>query len=157
MSTDLSYDKEAALNSDRGSAPPGAIDLNAQRRAALAEVDNVSCQTEPRLRMRAHLNLLSNLPHRPRCVSTRTSQPLGPDEYLSTTRKQFGWFHVRACLVAGVGFYTDAYDVSEQAEGQSKRSLTLGQPKIFAINLASTMIGYVYNQGLHKGKLTANQ
>lgn len=39
--------------------------------------------------------------------------------------KPFGWFHVKACLVAGVGFYTDAYD-------------------IFAINLASTMIGYVY-------------
>lgn len=38
---------------------------------------------------------------------------------------KFGWFHVRACLVAGIGFFTDAYD-------------------IFAINLVSTMIGFVY-------------
>ncbi|KAK4701918.1 MFS transporter, PHS family, inorganic phosphate transporter, partial [Phenoliferia sp. Uapishka_3] len=71
---------------------PGIVELNAARRAALAEVDNA----------------------------------------------KFGWFHVRAVLVAGVGFYTDAYD-------------------IFAINLASTMIGFVYNQGPHAGKLTANQ
>ncbi|KAL8276965.1 hypothetical protein RQP46_010600 [Phenoliferia psychrophenolica] len=68
----------------------GARTLNADRRAALAEIDN------------------------------------------------FGWFHVRAVMVAGVGFYTDAYD-------------------IFAINIASTMIGYVYNQGKYKGSLTANQ
>ncbi|CAG8627847.1 14388_t:CDS:1, partial [Ambispora leptoticha] len=38
---------------------------------------------------------------------------------------KFGWFHIRACLVAGIGFFTDAYD-------------------LFAINLASTMLGYVY-------------
>ena len=37
----------------------------------------------------------------------------------------FRWFHVKVCLVAGVGFFTDAYD-------------------IFAINIASTMLGYVY-------------
>ncbi|KAG0144984.1 hypothetical protein CROQUDRAFT_94443 [Cronartium quercuum f. sp. fusiforme G11] len=48
---------------------------------------------------------------------------------------QFGWFHVRAVLVSGVGFFTDAYD-------------------IFAINLASTMLGYVIHNG---GRLTANQ
>ncbi|KAG0258713.1 hypothetical protein BGZ95_004884, partial [Linnemannia exigua] len=24
---------------------------------------------------------------------------------------EFGWFHIRACLVAGVGFFTDAYDL----------------------------------------------
>ncbi|RDB17325.1 Inorganic phosphate transporter PHO84 [Hypsizygus marmoreus] len=41
---------------------------------------------------------------------------------------KFSWFHVRVCLVAGVGFFTDAYD-------------------IFAINIASTMLGYVYGQG----------
>ncbi|KAF8957664.1 Inorganic phosphate transporter pho84 [Entomortierella lignicola] len=42
----------------------------------------------------------------------------------------FGWFHVRACMVAGVGFFTDAYD-------------------LFAINLVSPMLGYIYypNQG----------
>ncbi|GAA5875934.1 hypothetical protein JCM8547_008352 [Rhodosporidiobolus lusitaniae] len=71
---------------------PTQLDLNARRRAALAEVDNAA----------------------------------------------FGWFHVKACCVAGVGFFTDAYD-------------------IFAINLAAGMIGYVYNQGVHKGALTANQ
>ncbi|KAI9497571.1 phosphate:H+ symporter [Zychaea mexicana] len=38
---------------------------------------------------------------------------------------KFGWFHIRACIVSGIGFFTDAYD-------------------IFAINLVSTMIGYVY-------------
>ena len=35
------------------------------------------------------------------------------------------WFHVKVVMVAGVGFFTDAYD-------------------IFAINIASTMLGYVY-------------
>ncbi|KAI9323555.1 phosphate:H+ symporter [Dichotomocladium elegans] len=24
---------------------------------------------------------------------------------------KFGWFHIRACIVSGVGFYTDAYDI----------------------------------------------
>jgi PHS family inorganic phosphate transporter-like MFS transporter len=24
----------------------------------------------------------------------------------------FGWYHVRACVVAGIGFFTDPYDVS---------------------------------------------
>ncbi|KAF9982255.1 Inorganic phosphate transporter pho84 [Mortierella antarctica] len=38
---------------------------------------------------------------------------------------EFGWFHVRACMVAGVGFFTDAYD-------------------LFAINLVSPMLGFVY-------------
>jgi len=49
----------------------------------------------------------------------------------------FSWFHVKVVLVAGVGFFTDAYD-------------------IFAINIASTMLGYVYNKA-HAGALTANQ
>ncbi|EDO17777.1 hypothetical protein Kpol_541p20 [Vanderwaltozyma polyspora DSM 70294] len=40
----------------------------------------------------------------------------------------FGWYHVKAILVAGVGFMTDAYD-------------------IFAINLGITMLSYVYWQG----------
>ncbi|KAF9934724.1 Inorganic phosphate transporter pho84 [Linnemannia zychae] len=38
---------------------------------------------------------------------------------------EFGWFHIRACLVAGVGFFTDAYD-------------------LFAINLVTPMLGTVY-------------
>ncbi|KAG0243862.1 Inorganic phosphate transporter pho84 [Actinomortierella wolfii] len=41
---------------------------------------------------------------------------------------EFGWFHVRACLVAGVGFFTDAYD-------------------LFAINLVTPMLGLIYYGG----------
>ncbi|KAF8150603.1 phosphate transporter [Crassisporium funariophilum] len=41
---------------------------------------------------------------------------------------KFSWFHAKVCIVAGVGFFTDAYD-------------------IFAINIASTMLGYVYGAG----------
>lgn len=26
-------------------------------------------------------------------------------------RAPFGWYHVRACVVAGIGFFTDSYDV----------------------------------------------
>ncbi|KKK11825.1 hypothetical protein P175DRAFT_0439989 [Aspergillus ochraceoroseus IBT 24754] len=40
---------------------------------------------------------------------------------------KFGWHHIRAIVVAGVGFFTDSYD-------------------IFAINLASSMLGVVYWQ-----------
>ena len=40
----------------------------------------------------------------------------------------FGWYHVRAIVVAGIGFFTDAYD-------------------IFAIGLVTTMLGVVYWQG----------
>ncbi|KAH7928254.1 phosphate permease [Leucogyrophana mollusca] len=48
----------------------------------------------------------------------------------------FSWFHVKVCLVASVGFFTDAYD-------------------IFAINIAATMLGYVYG---HTGnQLSSNQ
>jgi PHS family inorganic phosphate transporter-like MFS transporter len=39
----------------------------------------------------------------------------------------FGWYHVRAIVVAGVGFFTDAYD-------------------LFAINLASSMLGVAFWQ-----------
>jgi len=41
---------------------------------------------------------------------------------------KFGWYHVRACMVAGTGFFMDAYD-------------------LFAINFASSMIGHVYYGG----------
>ncbi|MCJ1475079.1 acid phosphatase pho5 [Lambiella insularis] len=37
----------------------------------------------------------------------------------------FGWYHIRAIVVAGIGFFTDAYD-------------------IFAISLVTTMLGVVY-------------
>ncbi|GME22004.1 Phosphate permease [Neofusicoccum parvum] len=45
----------------------------------------------------------------------------------------FGWYHVRAIVVAGIGFFTDAYD-------------------IFAINLATPMLGVAYWQH-NKGKI----
>ncbi|KAF8486185.1 phosphate permease [Russula ochroleuca] len=47
----------------------------------------------------------------------------------------FSWFHVKVCAVAGVGFFTDAYD-------------------IFAINIASQMLGYIYG---HNRTLNVNQ
>ncbi|KAI0279767.1 phosphate transporter [Russula aff. rugulosa BPL654] len=47
----------------------------------------------------------------------------------------FSWFHVKVCFVAGVGFFTDAYD-------------------IFAINIAAQMLGYVYG---HNHVLNINQ
>ena len=37
----------------------------------------------------------------------------------------FGWYHIRAIVVAGIGFFTDAYD-------------------IFAIGLVTSMLGVVY-------------
>jgi PHS family inorganic phosphate transporter-like MFS transporter len=48
---------------------------------------------------------------------------------------KFSWFHAKVCVVAGVGFFTDAYD-------------------IFAINIASTILGYCYGTN---GALNANQ
>jgi len=39
----------------------------------------------------------------------------------------FGWYHVRAILVAGIGFFTDAYD-------------------LFAIGIVTAMLGVVYWQ-----------
>ncbi|KLO17236.1 phosphate permease [Schizopora paradoxa] len=48
----------------------------------------------------------------------------------------FSWFHVKVALVASVGFFTDAYD-------------------IFAINIASTMLGYVYSSH-HGSSLASN-
>ncbi|KAH8980885.1 phosphate transporter, partial [Lactarius akahatsu] len=57
-------------------------------------------------------------------------------------RAPFSWFHVKVCLVAGTGFFTDAYD-------------------IFAINLASVMLGYVYGHTIvstgPSPRLSANQ
>lgn len=50
----------------------------------------------------------------------------------------FGWYHVRACVVAGIGFFTDSYD-------------------IFAINLVTSMLGIVYWQGTPtKGSIPSN-
>ncbi|KAL9096399.1 MAG: hypothetical protein Q9165_001396 [Trypethelium subeluteriae] len=49
----------------------------------------------------------------------------------------FGWYHIRAVVVAGIGFFTDAYD-------------------IFAIGLVTSMLGVVYWQnipGSSRGKI----
>ncbi|KAI1766219.1 phosphate permease [Hypoxylon sp. FL1150] len=40
----------------------------------------------------------------------------------------FGWYHVRACIVAGIGFFTDSYD-------------------IFTVSLLNVMLGIVYYPG----------
>ncbi|KAK7204084.1 MFS transporter [Myxozyma melibiosi] len=48
----------------------------------------------------------------------------------------FGWYHIRAITVAGIGFFTDAYD-------------------IFSINIAVTMLGYAYFHD-NKSKLPTN-
>ncbi|KAF1351845.1 MFS transporter [Delphinella strobiligena] len=52
----------------------------------------------------------------------------------------FGWYHVRAIIVAGIGFFTDAYD-------------------IFAIGLVTSMLGIVYwhdAPGKNAGKIPVN-
>jgi MFS transporter, PHS family, inorganic phosphate transporter len=45
----------------------------------------------------------------------------------------FGWYHVRACVVAGIGFFTDAYD-------------------LFAIGLVTNLLGIVYWQDAKTGR-----
>ncbi|KAI0584556.1 Inorganic phosphate transporter 1-6 /Pi cotransporter [Pyrenophora tritici-repentis] len=52
-------------------------------------------------------------------------------------KASFGWYHVRAILVAGTGFFTDSYD-------------------IFCVSLLTVMLGIVYKQD-HKGTLTTPQ
>ncbi|KAI8870421.1 phosphate transporter [Ramicandelaber brevisporus] len=47
------------------------------------------------------------------------------DALAAIDNAKFGWFHIRACLVAGVGFFTDAYD-------------------LFVINMVALMLGYIY-------------
>ncbi|KAL4263196.1 MFS transporter superfamily protein [Pleurotus pulmonarius] len=49
---------------------------------------------------------------------------------------RFSWWHAKVCVVAGIGFFTDAYD-------------------IFAINIASSMLAYVY--GVPSGPNGGNQ
>ncbi|KAF5392299.1 hypothetical protein D9757_001386 [Collybiopsis confluens] len=77
--------------------------------------------------------------------STESGEPLPTSYHLNERRRaalaeidnaKFSWFHVKVCFVAGVGFFTDAYD-------------------IFAINIASTMLGYVYTAS-HSGSLSTS-
>ncbi|CAF0869862.1 unnamed protein product [Brachionus calyciflorus] len=62
------------------------------------------------------------------------NETVGSDKILKEKRAEalhkldnakFGWFHIKACLVSGIGFFTDAYD-------------------LFIINLAMLMMGCVY-------------
>lgn len=50
-------------------------------------------------------------------------------------RAPFGWYHVRAVMVAGVGFFTDSYD-------------------IFTVSLLTMMLGVVYYPGV--GQMPTN-
>ncbi|KAK4176711.1 major facilitator superfamily domain-containing protein [Triangularia setosa] len=52
-------------------------------------------------------------------------------------RAPFGWYHVRAILVAGVGFFTDSYD-------------------IFTVSLLTLMLGIVYYPGVGKMPTTSD-
>jgi PHS family inorganic phosphate transporter-like MFS transporter len=36
----------------------------------------------------------------------------------------FGWYHVRACVVAGIGFFTDSYDVSSWVSSNTSTTLS---------------------------------
>jgi len=94
------------------SAHGDALDLNARRRAALAEVDNA----------------------------------------------KFGWFHVKACAVAGIGFFTDAYDIFAISLGATMMYAT---PPLFdplsLLDLTPLFLpssGYVYRTS---GALSSNQ
>lgn len=49
----------------------------------------------------------------------------------------FGWYHVRACVVAGVGFFTDSYD-------------------IFTASMLTIMLGIVYYPGVGKMPATSD-
>ena len=59
------------------------VDLDEQRRAALSEIDNASFGSVHPPQLSLTYSLLHTIPTR--------------------------WFHVKICLVAGVGFFTDAY------------------------------------------------
>lgn len=52
-------------------------------------------------------------------------------------RAPFGWYHVRAIAVAGVGFFTDSYD-------------------IFTVSLLTLMLGIVYYPGEGKMPTTSD-
>ena len=64
---------------------------------------------------------------------------------------KFGWYHVRAIMVAGSGFFTDAYDIF---------SINMGM--LFPYNLkliliVSTLLGYVYyRNATDEGKMPSN-
>lgn len=52
-------------------------------------------------------------------------------------------FHLKVCFVAGVGFFTDAYGASLYLRSAMGFAL-IGEPDLFAINIASIMLGNLY-------------
>ncbi|KAF8273358.1 hypothetical protein EI94DRAFT_1303489 [Lactarius quietus] len=63
--------------------------------------------------------------HDPVNVAARELDASRAEALDAIDRDPVSWFHIKVCLVAGSGFFTDAYDV-------------------FAINLGSVMLGYIY-------------
>lgn len=47
----------------------------------------------------------------------------------------FGWYHVRACVVAGIGFFTDSYDVSSSYSLAERSKLS----KFLHLDLTATI------------------
>ncbi|KAG6917702.1 hypothetical protein DXG01_001474 [Tephrocybe rancida] len=77
---------------------------------------------------------MSNIEQEPREESVGAEKPNDVAYIIASRRRAalqeiddapFGKFHAKVCLVAGAGFFTDSYD-------------------LFAINIASMMLGYVY-------------
>lgn len=76
---------------------------------------------------------------------------------ISDTPLLSSWFHAKVCIVAGVGFFTDASVHSPACllfYQLSQLKFLCFSYDIFAINVASIMLGYVYGVG---GKLNTNQ
>ncbi|KAJ2082926.1 hypothetical protein H4R24_001196 [Coemansia sp. RSA 988] len=95
----------------------------------MASIGNIPNQNMlPQGNASAHRNVSPDSEQKQMCEYHRTE-----DETVERRRHalaeidhaKFGWFHVKTCLVAGAGFFTDSYD-------------------IFAINLCSLIMGYVY-------------
>ncbi|KAF9528076.1 phosphate transporter [Crepidotus variabilis] len=68
---------------------------------------------------------LDDMGRSPEPVEAYTLSKLRTDILAEMDMARFSWFQVKVCIVAGVGFFTDAYD-------------------IFAISLAVVMIGLIY-------------
>ena len=68
------------------------------------------------------------------------------------------WFHAKVCIVAGVGFFTDAYVPHPLYMSPAYSNiLYFSSYDIFAINIASTMLGYLYGHALPGPQLNSGQ
>ena len=64
----------------------------------------------------------------------------------------FSWFHFKVCMVAGIGFFADAYVfipifIDSEASHLVVILILLRSYDIFAINIAWLMLGYVSGKG----------